>query len=63
MNETSRPEGGPPRPLPSIADLRDVLARVVAGREEIALDPFQADAILADLEDDLAALVANRGGA
>jgi hypothetical protein len=61
MNETSRPEGGPPRPFLSVADARDALARVVAAREQQALGEHeQAAAILADPEADLAALVVGR---
>ena len=59
MNETSRPPGGPPRLLLSVADVRDILARLVAAREEQALGKYdQAAAILGDLEADLAALAA-----
>ena len=53
MNETSRPEGGPPRPLLTVADARDALAGVVVAREEQALGECeQAAAILADLDAD-----------
>jgi hypothetical protein len=56
MNGTSRPQGGPPRPFFSLLDARDVLARLVAAREELSHEPEQAAAILADLEADLVAL-------
>jgi hypothetical protein len=39
----------------NLAAHQDVIARVIAAREELALDPSQAAAILDDLEDDLTA--------
>lgn len=58
MNEASRHEGGPPTPLQRVADLRDVLGRIVAAREELVYEPSQAAVILAGLEDDLAPFLA-----
>jgi len=57
VSETSRPPGGPPRPLLTITEVRNVLARVVAAGEELPYEPGQAAAILGDLEADVAALI------
>lgn len=54
MNE-SRPESGPPRAAFTVDRIRDVLARIVAAREELIYQPDEAAAILADLEVELAA--------
>jgi hypothetical protein len=54
VNDASRPEGGPPRPRLTLADARDVLARIIAAREELEYDAAHAAAILSDLENDLA---------
>lgn len=61
MTDASRPTGGPMCPPVSVAHLRDILARVVAAGEELAHDPCQAAAVLADLEHDVAALIEGSG--
>ena len=58
MNETSRPEGGPPRPLLTVHVLRDTLARVVRIREALQDgDHLFAEDVAGDLAADLWRLV------
>jgi hypothetical protein len=53
-----RPEGGPHSTGLTLLEARDVLARVVKAREELGYEPPVAHAILADLEEHLAIVIA-----